>query len=54
MLGYSEAWLGERIASLVEYHAPPQKCLRLFIIPEFIGFAYMHRFDGILLKVTEE
>ena len=27
------------IASLADYHAPPQKRLWLFIVPEFIGFA---------------
>jgi len=29
------------IASLVDYHTPPQKRSWLFIIPEFIGFAGM-------------
>jgi hypothetical protein len=33
-------WLvGGPIASLVDYYAPPYKRFKLFIIPEFIGFA---------------
>jgi hypothetical protein len=27
------------VASLADYHPPPQKRLWLFIVPEFVGFA---------------
>lgn len=30
--------VGGPIASLLDYHAPPVKRFKLFIIPEFIGF----------------
>lgn len=31
--------VGGPIASLVDYYAPPYERFKLFIIPEFIGFA---------------
>jgi hypothetical protein len=46
-------FLGGPIVSLVDYHAPPQKRLWLFIVPEFIGFAGMG-FDDILRKVKKK
>lgn len=36
MIGLFGGLIGGPVASLADYHAPPQK---LFIIPEFIGFA---------------
>ena len=33
--------VGGPIASLVDYYAAPQKRFMLFIIPEFIGFAFL-------------
>jgi hypothetical protein len=33
--------IGRPIASLADYHAPPQTRLWLFIVPEFVGFACM-------------
>lgn len=41
MIGLFEGLIGGPIASLADYHAPPQKRLWLFIVPEFIGFACM-------------
>lgn len=41
MTGLFGGLVGGPIASLVDYHAPPQKRLSLFIVPEFIGFACM-------------
>ena len=38
-IGLFGGLIGGPIASLVDYHAPPQKRLWLFIVPEFIGFA---------------
>jgi hypothetical protein len=39
MIGLFGGLIGGPIASLADYHAPPQKRLWLFLIPEFIGFA---------------
>jgi hypothetical protein len=39
MTGLFGGLIGGPIASLVDYNAPPQKRLWLFIVPEFIGFA---------------
>jgi hypothetical protein len=39
MTGLFGGLIGGPIASLADYHAPPQKRLWLFIVPEFIGFA---------------
>ena len=39
MVGLFGGLIGGPIASLADYHAPPQKRLWLFIVPEFIGFA---------------
>jgi hypothetical protein len=39
MIGLFGGLIGGPIASLGDYHAPPQKRLWLFLIPEFIGFA---------------
>jgi hypothetical protein len=39
MTGLFGGLIGGPIASLVDYHASPQKRLWLFIVPEFIGFA---------------
>jgi hypothetical protein len=39
MIGLFGGLIGGPIASLVDYDAPPQKRLWLFIVPEFIGFA---------------
>lgn len=41
MIGLFGGLIGGPIASLADYHAPPQKRLWLFIVPEFIGFACM-------------
>jgi hypothetical protein len=40
-VGLFEGLIGGPIASLADYHAPPQKRLWLLIVPEFIGFACM-------------
>ena len=37
MIGLFGSPIGGPIASLADYHAPPQKRLWLFIVPEFIG-----------------
>jgi hypothetical protein len=39
MIGLFGGFVGGPIASLANYHAPPQKRFWLFIVPEFIGFA---------------
>jgi hypothetical protein len=39
MVGLFGGLIGGPIASLADYHAPPQKRLWLFIVPEFVGFA---------------
>lgn len=52
MAGLFGGIVGGPIASLVDYYAPPQKRFMLFIIPEFIGFAF--GFDGLLWKVKEK
>jgi hypothetical protein len=39
MAGLFGGLIGGPVASLADYHAPPEKRLWLFIIPEFIGFA---------------
>jgi hypothetical protein len=41
MIGLFGGLIGGPIASLADYYAPPQKCLWLFIVPEFVGFACM-------------
>ena len=47
---------GGLIASLADYHAPPQTRLWLFIVPEFVGFACMGLmvYYGISRKVIRE
>jgi hypothetical protein len=39
MAGLFGGLVGGPIASLVDYYAPPYERFKLFIIPEFIGFA---------------
>ena len=39
MAGLFGGLVGGPIASLVNYYAPPYERFKLFIIPEFIGFA---------------
>lgn len=38
-IGLFGGLVGGPIASLADYHAPPERRFWLFIIPEFIGFA---------------
>ena len=39
MAGLFGGLIGGPVASLVDYYAPPYERFKLFIIPEFIGFA---------------
>jgi hypothetical protein len=39
MAGLFGGLVGGPIASLVNYYAPPYERFKLFIIPEFVGFA---------------
>ena len=41
IIGLFGGLIGGPIASLADYHAPPQTRLWLFIVPEFVGFACM-------------
>lgn len=41
MSGLFGGLVGGPIASLANYYASPQDRFRLFIIPEFIGFAWL-------------
>ena len=41
MAGLFGGLVGGPIASLVDYYAQPQTRFMLFIIPEFIGFAFL-------------
>jgi hypothetical protein len=41
MTGLFGELVGGPATGLVDYYAPPQKWFMLFIIPEFIGFAFL-------------
>ena len=50
MTGLFGGLIGGPIASLADYHAPPQKRLWLSIVPEFIGFACAGQEDKIWIQ----
>ena len=41
LIGLFGGLVGGPIASLADYYAPPERRFWLFIIPEFIGFAFL-------------
>ena len=41
LFGLFSGLVGGPVASLADYYAPPVRRFWLFIIPEFIGFAYL-------------